>query len=122
MAAEALEVIAHGDCRYISKGWPEERIQDELAIAACEANVPPAAAETVSGLTPREHQIVGLMSHGATNAGIATELLISLSTVKGHVAAAMRKLRAHNRAEAVAMVLEAQHEPIPEPRRQAIGT
>jgi DNA-binding NarL/FixJ family response regulator len=39
------------------------------------------------------------VAHGRTNAEIADELHISLSTVKSHLASLMRKLRARNRVE-----------------------
>lgn len=107
VACEALEVLTDGGYGYISKGWPEDRISEVLNTAAQElaGNAANGSTDAVLELTPRERQTVELMSCGATNPEIATELAISLSTVKGHVAAAMRKLRARNRAEVVAMVI-----------------
>jgi len=109
MAGEALEVIAHGVCSYISKSWPQDRIYQALVAAAGQIAQPAAAdlSEGVSELTAREREIIQLMSRGATNAGIADALSISLSTVKSHVAAAMRKLRTPNRAATVALLLGA---------------
>jgi DNA-binding CsgD family transcriptional regulator len=56
-------------------------------------------------LTKREVEVLSLMSQGATNAGIADDLVISEGTVKSHVKHILRKLRASNRAEAVSRYL-----------------
>jgi LuxR family transcriptional regulator, regulator of acetate metabolism len=57
-------------------------------------------------LTRREREVLGLMTGGATNIGIAGQLVISQGTVKSHVKHILRKLRAGNRAEAVARYLQ----------------
>jgi DNA-binding CsgD family transcriptional regulator len=53
-------------------------------------------------LTPRELEVLRLMARGNTNQGIATALVVAEGTVKYHVKNILRKLRAANRAEAVA--------------------
>ena len=50
-------------------------------------------------LTPREEEILVAVASGHTNAEIAAELFISLSTVKTHLASLMTKLEARNRVE-----------------------
>jgi DNA-binding CsgD family transcriptional regulator len=57
-------------------------------------------------LTRREREVVELMTSGATNTRIAEQLVISEGTVKSHVKHILRKLRAANRAEAVARYLQ----------------
>ena len=58
--------------------------------------------ETVDhDLTPREREILTLMSKGLTNQQIAEQLMISKSTVKFHAKGILSKLGAANRAEAV---------------------
>ena len=52
-------------------------------------------------LTPREREILTLMSKGLTNKEIAEQLTISKSTVKFHAKGILSKLGAANRAEAV---------------------
>jgi DNA-binding CsgD family transcriptional regulator len=52
-------------------------------------------------LTRRQLEILSLMAGGATNAEIASRLVIAEGTVKTHVKHILRKLRAANRAEAV---------------------
>jgi DNA-binding CsgD family transcriptional regulator len=64
--------------------------------------------ENDADLTPRERQVLVLMGAGATNAAIASRLVISENTVKSHVKHILRKLGAGNRAEAVALFLLAQ--------------
>jgi DNA-binding NarL/FixJ family response regulator len=55
-------------------------------------------------LTPREHQIVVLVAHGLSNAEIARELRIAVSTVGVHLTSAFWKMGVSNRtAAAVAL-------------------
>jgi LuxR family maltose regulon positive regulatory protein len=60
---------------------------------------------TASGepLTARETEVLRLIAEGASNAGIAEKLVISVHTVKRHVANVLQKLSASSRAEAGAM-------------------
>lgn len=58
-------------------------------------------------LTPREREVLGLLAEGQTNAGIARLLFISENTAKSHVTQVLRKMKASNRAEAVAHFLRA---------------
>ncbi|MHB8691438.1 MAG: LuxR C-terminal-related transcriptional regulator [Solirubrobacteraceae bacterium] len=59
-------------------------------------------ARPASLLTRREREVMGLVAAGNTNAQIAAELVLSQQTVRSHVKHILRKLRAVNRAEAVA--------------------
>lgn len=52
-------------------------------------------------LTPRQEQILGLLSEGMSNQEIADELQIQHGTVKQHLFVLFRKLRVTNRAKAV---------------------
>ena len=52
-------------------------------------------------LTPRQEQILGLLSEGMSNQEIADELKIQHGTVKQHLFVLFRKLRVTNRAKAV---------------------
>ncbi|HEX3791760.1 MAG TPA: response regulator transcription factor [Pseudonocardiaceae bacterium] len=55
--------------------------------------------QPTESLTGRELDVVRGVARGRTNAEIAEELVISLSTVKTHLGAAQRKLDARNRTE-----------------------
>jgi DNA-binding NarL/FixJ family response regulator len=66
-------------------------------------SVPP---EPVEALTAREEQVLLAAARGRTNGEIGDELSVSLSTVKTHIAALMRKLDARNRVEIVMWAYE----------------
>ncbi len=55
--------------------------------------------QPVEPLTEREEEVLITVARGHTNAEIATDLHISLSTVKSHLASLMTKLGARNRVE-----------------------
>lgn len=57
-------------------------------------------------LSSRERDVLACMVVGMSNARIATELVISLSTVKYHVSSILAKLAVSNRAEAVSIALQ----------------
>ena len=57
-------------------------------------------------LTPRQLEILNLLAQGSTTAGIASELFLSVETVRWHVKAILRKLGVRSRAEAVACLEE----------------
>jgi DNA-binding NarL/FixJ family response regulator len=63
---------------------------------------PPAAALTDTGLSPRELDVVRLVARGGTNAEIATQLYITVGTVKTHLANVQTKLNLRNRVEVAA--------------------
>jgi DNA-binding NarL/FixJ family response regulator len=60
---------------------------------------PAAATQPIDSLTDREEQVLAAVARGRTNAEIAAELHITLSTVKTHVTSLMNKLQARNRVE-----------------------
>jgi len=57
-------------------------------------------------LTPREAEVLQAVSAGLTNKAIALKLGVSEHTVKFHLSAAMSKLGAASRAEAVALAIQ----------------
>jgi DNA-binding CsgD family transcriptional regulator len=58
-------------------------------------------ADPVGALTPRELEVLALLSQGMTNAEIGRHLYIAPSTAKVHVRHIMNKLGARNRLQAV---------------------
>jgi len=54
-------------------------------------------------LSPREREVLGLVSHGLRNREIGERLFISEVTVKAHVRNIMRKLGARSRGHAVSL-------------------
>jgi two-component system nitrate/nitrite response regulator NarL len=60
-----------------------------------------------TGLTRREYDVLRLVATGLTNPEIADRLVLTRNTVKGYLQAAMQKLGARNRVEAIAKAHEA---------------
>ena len=60
-----------------------------------------AIADGVSPLTEREHDVLAAATRHATAAEIAAQLYLSEGTVRNYLSAAIRKLGARNRSEAI---------------------
>lgn len=85
---------------------PSKRYQDALEMAAdfreALASVTGTSPATIiESLTLREHEILKLIIERKSNREIATELFITLGTVKWHVNQIYKKLRVRNRVEAI---------------------
>lgn len=92
LLVQALQAAANGDALI------SPRITARLlAVFAGAAATPPT--QPVEPLTEREEEVLATVARGRTNAEIAAELHISLSTVKTHLASLMAKLGARNRVE-----------------------
>ncbi len=76
-------------------------VPDDFEAAA------PARPPGFAGLTPRQMDVLKAMANGRANREIAQELGIALATVKLHVNAVLRALKARNRTEAAAMAIRA---------------
>jgi DNA-binding NarL/FixJ family response regulator len=118
-----LDEYVHGALRAGARGFllkdagPELLIQAVHAAAEGDALIAPnitarllaefsggrrdRAPEPLEPLTDREEDVILTIARGRTNAEIADELHISLSTVKTHIASLMNKLGARNRVELV---------------------
>lgn len=59
-----------------------------------------------SVLTPREWEVLDLLTTGASTHEISDELVISLETVQSHIKHILRKLGVHSRGEAIARARE----------------
>ncbi|MEV6633081.1 response regulator transcription factor [Actinoplanes sp. NPDC051470] len=81
-------------------------ISPSITVRLLEHLSPPAPAGDDGGLSPRELDVVRLAAKGLTNAEIATELFISIGTVKTHLGSVQTKLGARNRVEIAAWAWE----------------
>ena len=74
-----------------------------MTAAVAEISLPASQVYTrdvnLGRLTPRERQVVVLVSNGLGNEAIANELAITAHTVRKHVSHALLKLGVSNRAE-----------------------
>jgi DNA-binding NarL/FixJ family response regulator len=66
---------------------------------------PGGACDAVDLLTPREHDVMGLLTEGLSQVEIAERLVITQRTVGKHIEHILAKLGVHTRAQAVARAL-----------------
>lgn len=76
-----------------------------LLAAAGYTVIPPVDPAIRPRLSAREQQVAALLLEGASNKVIARALDISVHTAKFHVTAVLDKVGAHNRADAVSIIL-----------------
>jgi two-component system NarL family response regulator len=62
-------------------------------------------------LTERERQVLGCMMAGHDRARIASELILSINTVRTHTQSILTKLEVHSSLEAVGLALHLGFEP-----------
>jgi DNA-binding NarL/FixJ family response regulator len=100
LLAQAVHAAARGDALIAPN------ITARLLSSFADNRSRPMPPEPVEPLTAREEQVLLAAARGRTNSEIGDELSISLSTVKTHIAALMRKLNARNRVEIVMWAYE----------------
>jgi len=117
---EVLAALAAGADAYCLKSSDPECIVDAVRIAReggayfdpkiahlvlARFSNPVAGGASASPLTPRETEILRLISNGRANAEIAETLFIGLGTVKGHIRDILEKLSAADRTQAAVTAL-----------------
>jgi DNA-binding NarL/FixJ family response regulator len=95
LLAQAVRAAASGDALIAPS--VTARLLSTFAELGASSREP--AAQPVAPLTEREEEVLVTVALGRTNAEIADDLSISLSTVKTHLASLMTKLGARNRVE-----------------------
>ena len=111
-------VLSAGAVAFVPKSTDRiallESLKDLLGIAATpgERDLPQPGRrpldvdlvhEALSAMTPRQMQVLRMLVRGLPNKEICRELGLSENTVKIHIGAVLRALRARNRTEAVAL-------------------
>ena len=95
LLAQAVRSAASGDALIAPS--VTARLLSSFSDLGASASEP--AAQPLDPLTEREEEVLVTVARGSTNAEIADDLCISLSTVKSHLASLMSKLGARNRVE-----------------------
>jgi RNA polymerase sigma factor (sigma-70 family) len=116
MAVKAMKV---GAVDFIEKPFDDEELLNSIrnalqhdekqrTLRAQRADIAARMAE----LTPREHEVMAMVTDGKSNREIASTLGVTAKTVEVHRARVMDKMRADSLAELVRMALLARGEPI----------
>ena len=95
----AIRIIAAGDA-LLAPSITRKLIR-EFARQA-----PPSPRPALDVLTDREQDVLTLVARGLSNTEIATELFITLATVKTHVSRLLTKLAARDRAQLIVFAYE----------------
>lgn len=115
----AVQALRAGAIGHISKDTdPEQLARQVIRVADGEAIIPQPLLMPVlellrdapqagwrplhSRLTTREWQIIELLEHGASTGRITEQLVLSHTTVYGHIQSLLRKLDVHTRQDAIA--------------------
>jgi two-component system nitrate/nitrite response regulator NarP len=106
------QAMVRGAAAFCSKREPPEQLLDTILQVAAGRMVFPffdvtrLTQDPFAGLTPRERELLAALSGGLTNQQMASQLDISLNTVKFHLKNLYDKLAVGNRAQAVAFYLK----------------
>src|SRR5215470_3797811 len=99
----AIRVVAEGDALIAPS--VTRRLIGQFAGRA--ARRPSASERVLGGITDREREVLTLVGRGRSNSEIAEDLVISVATVKAHMARLLTKLDARDRVQLVILAYEA---------------
>ena len=114
----AVEAIQQGAFDFVQKPYREQELLDRIQRALAKDKSSREALQErdrirarLASLTPREHQVMQLMTSGKPNKVMAAELGLSQRTVEIHRAHVMEKSGATSIAQLVRMALDSEAEP-----------
>ncbi len=99
--AEGIRIVAGGEA-LLAPSITRRLIEEFAEVAPAIPEAPPGLDE----LTARELEVFKLIARGLSNAEIASELIVSETTVKTHVARMLMKLGLRDRVQAVVLAYE----------------
>lgn len=114
----AVEAVQHGAFDFVQKPYREQELLDRIQRALARDRENRQALQErdrirarLAALTPREHEVMKLMTLGKPNKVMAAELGLSQRTVEIHRAHVMEKSGAASVAQLVRMVLDSEQAP-----------
>jgi DNA-binding NarL/FixJ family response regulator len=102
----AIELVAAGE-GMLSPAVTRRLIAHVAESAAGAQAREEAARERLAAVSEREREVAIAIGHGKSNAEIATELYMSVATVKAHVSRLLAKLGVENRVQIALLVQDA---------------
>lgn len=110
----AVEAMQHGAADFLQKPFGDQDLLDRVrkalandAEARASMAVLAVTRQRLESLTPRETEVMRLVTRGKANKVIGAELGVSQRTVEIHRAHVMEKMQARSLAELVRMVMDA---------------
>jgi FixJ family two-component response regulator len=116
----AVEALQHGAFDFLQKPFRDQGLIDRIQRALHKDRESRAALgersrirERLESLTPREREVLALVTSGKANKVMAADLGLSQRTVEIHRARVMEKMRASSVAQLVRMVLDLEESAAP---------
>ena len=112
----AVEAMQHGAFDFLQKPFRDQDLLDRIQRAiAKDAELRRSLGQHerikahLNDLTPREREVLDLMTQGLQNKAIAQKLNVSPRTIEIHRARVMEKMKASSVAELVRMMMDLDH-------------
>jgi FixJ family two-component response regulator len=108
--AMSVKAMKAGAVEFLTKPFRDQDLLDAVKLALEKDEAKRKGRQTIASvralfesLTPREQEVIGLVTAGLMNKQVAAEMGVSEITVKVHRGNAMRKMKAHSLADLVRM-------------------
>jgi DNA-binding NarL/FixJ family response regulator len=100
----SVHTVKRHVARIIAKMGAASRAEAAARWRASQQPAPPAAAAPLDAFTSRERDVIARVVLGQSNMEIASQLAVSVNTVKRHTANILDKLAVSSRIEAAALL------------------